>query len=68
MNELNSKILALELKASEQTTDVYKELSDIWKQIGTLADIVRELNKEVSELRTDVNKLVENSCGCRKSA
>lgn len=68
MQELKSKILALELKVSEQTTEVYKELSDIWNQIGTLAELVRELNKEVSELRTDVNKLVENSCGCRKSA
>ena len=45
-----------------------EELKEIKQTLKLLVDAVNEMQKEVANLRTDVDKLIENSCGCRKSA
>ena len=45
-----------------------EENKKIWETMNNLLFLIDSLTKDVKELRTDVDKLIENSCGCRKSA
>lgn len=44
------------------------ENKKIWETMNNLLFLIDSLTIDVKELRTDVDKLIENSCGCRKSA
>ena len=68
MDELEKRLKDLELRLLKEVTDVAKDSGDIWKAIGYLGDSLHDIIKDIRALRTDVNKLIENSCGCKKSA
>jgi len=68
MDELEKRLEDLELRFLKEITDVAKDSQDIWKAIGYLGDSLHEVIKDIRKLRVDVDKLIENSCGCRKSA
>ena len=43
------------------------ELS-IQKSISGILELIESMREDIKSLRIDVDKLIENSCGCRKSA
>lgn len=45
-----------------------EELEKTKQTLKLLVDAVNEMQKEVASLRTDVDRLIENSCGYKKSA
>ena len=40
----------------------------IQKTISGILDLIESMREDIKSLRIDVDKLIENSCGCRKSA
>ena len=68
MQELEKRLDELELKLLTEITEVTKDTTDIWDSISKLVDMMKGMTKEIGSLRIDVNKLIENSCGCKKSA
>lgn len=68
MQELEKRLDELELKLLTEITEVTKDTTDIWDSISKLVDMMKGMTKEIGSLRIDVNKLIENSCSCKKSA
>jgi len=68
MQELEEKLDALEAKLLKEITKITDDNSDIWNSLNNFADAIIVLTKNFKELRTDVDKLIENNQGCRKSA
>ena len=67
MQELEKKLDALELKLLNEVVEATENSTNIWKSIGILGDLMRDVIRDIGELRTDINKLIENNCD-RKSA
>ena len=68
MQELEKKIDELELKLLTEVTEITKDTADIWNSISKLVETMKGMVADISSLRIDVNKLIENSCSCKKSA
>lgn len=68
MQELEEKLDALEAKLLKEITKITDDNSDIWNSLNNFADAIIVLTKNFKELRTDVDKLIENNQGGRKSA
>lgn len=68
MQELEEKLDALEAKLLKEITEITDDKSDIWNSLNNFADAIIFLTKNFKELRTDVDKLIENNQGGRKSA
>lgn len=68
MQELEKKLNELELRLLKEVAESSKETQDIWVAFENVADLFSSLYKDLKSLRTDVDKLIENSCGSRKSA
>lgn len=58
----------LEQKIQELNSQHLEAETDIYKTIRGILDLIESMQEDIKCLRTDVDKLVENSCGCRKSA
>ena len=56
----------LELKVHEHYCEQLKAEADIHKTISGVIDLISALREEVKSLRTDVDKLIENSQGSLK--
>lgn len=68
MQELEEKLNALEAKLLKEISKISDDNSDVWESMGNLADAIISLAKSINELRVDVDKLIENNQGVRKSA
>ena len=68
MQELENKLHELRMDLHKEATERAESSDEVWKAIGKLADLVTGLIKEVGELRIDVDKLIENNQGVKKSA
>lgn len=68
MQELEEKLGALEARLLKEITEITDDNSDIWNSLNNFADAIIVLTKNFKELRTDVDKLIENNQGGRKSA
>lgn len=75
MQGIEEKLQGIEEKLFEISTRISKESGEtsesfysVWKTISSLIDMISDMGKEIVELRNDVDKLIENSCGCKKSA
>lgn len=49
-------------------TEHLKSEVDIHKTIQGVLVLIESMRKDIQSLRIDVDKLIENSCGCKKSA
>ena len=68
MQELEERLNALEAKLLKEIENISDDNSDIWKSLKNLSDAVIMSLKNIQELRIDVDKLIENNQGGRKSA
>ena len=68
MHELENKLHELRMDLHKEATEKVESSAEVWKAIGKLADLVTDLIREVGGLRIDVDKLIENNQGVRKSA
>lgn len=68
MQELKEKLDALEAKLLKEIKEISDDNSDVWESMDKLADAIIILTKNFKELRTDVDKLIENNQGGRMSA
>lgn len=57
-----------EKKLDELHSEHLKSEIDIHKTIQGVLVLVESMQKDIKSLRIDVDKLIENSCGCKKSA
>ena len=58
----------LEHKFNENNRQRLQDEIDIQKTIGGVIELIESMREDIKSLRTDIDKLIENSCGCRKSA
>ena len=58
----------LKKKLDELHSEHLKSEIDIHKTIQGVLVLVESMQKDIKSLRIDVDKLIENSCGCKKSA
>lgn len=58
----------LEQKINENNRQRLQDEIDIQKTIGGVIELIESMREDIKSLRTDVDKLIENSCGCRKYA
>ena len=63
MDKLEEKLDEISIEISQKQGEVYKDLSDVWKSIRTIIDVIKDTNNKINELRTDVDKLIENNGG-----
>jgi uncharacterized coiled-coil protein SlyX len=68
MKELEKRLDDLELSLLKEVTELTKDSTEVWNTIDTLINLIRGLTKDFKELRVDVDKLIENSCGFKKPA
>ena len=66
MNNVEEKLQDVEIATLKEALSLREDLTEVWQAIGTLTDLIKDLQKENASLKLDVEKLIENNNGGKR--